>query len=141
MRTIYIATLQSLAEYAAPAWAHWASKTTIQKLERAQSDMVRTITGQLRSTSIDIVFHEAQLPTLSFRLQLACFRKTDDWFHLPPNDDRRVLLQTHCPKCLKRNVWINTTTPFYPFLSSHQWTRNMYIFLIFRSLLSTSPPF
>ena len=111
MRTIYIATVRSLAEYAAPAWAPWASNTNIQKLERTQSDAARAITGQLRSTPIDAVLHEAQIPSLSSRLQLACLRKADDWFHLPPNDDRRVLLQTHCPKRLKRDDWRNTTTP------------------------------
>ena len=79
--------------------------------------MARTITGQLRSTLIDIVLHEAQLPTLSFRLQLVCLKKADNWFHHPPNDDRRVLLQTHCPKCLKKDDWRNTTNPILSFFN------------------------
>ena len=65
MRTIYIATLQSLTEYATLAWVPWASKTITQKLKKAQSDAAQTITGKLQSTPIDIVLHEAQLPTLS----------------------------------------------------------------------------
>ena len=35
MRTIYSATQRSLAEYAAPAWAPWISKTNQMKIESA----------------------------------------------------------------------------------------------------------
>ena len=143
MWTIYIATLRSLAEYAATAWA---SKTTIQKLERALSDAARKITGQLQFTPIDIVLQEAQLSTLSSRLQMACLRKADDWFHFSPNDDRRVLRQTHCPKRLRRDDLRNPTTPLLsslnltPVDSEHVHNSNN-PWLLPSSHCSTSPPF
>ena len=42
MRTIYSATQRSLAEYAAPAWAPWISKTNQMKIERAQLRLARS---------------------------------------------------------------------------------------------------
>ena len=61
MRTIYSATQRSLAEYAAPAWAPWISKTNQMKIERAQLRSARRITGNLRTTPGGVVLQEAGL--------------------------------------------------------------------------------
>ena len=50
LRTIYIATQRPLAEYGSQAWAPWLSKSNLGKLESAQLNAARAITGHLRST-------------------------------------------------------------------------------------------
>ena len=51
LRTIYIAIQRSLAEYGSQAWAPWLPKSNLRKLESAQLNAARAITGHLRSTS------------------------------------------------------------------------------------------
>ena len=48
LRTIYIATQRSVAEYAAAAWTPWLSSSNIEKLERTQLQAARVITSAPR---------------------------------------------------------------------------------------------
>ena len=63
LRTIYIATQKFLAEYGSQAWAPWLSKSNLGKLESAQLNAARAITGHLRSTPGEFVLKEAHLST------------------------------------------------------------------------------
>ena len=48
LRTVYIATQCSVAEYAAVAWTPWLSSSNIEKLERTQLQAARVITSAPR---------------------------------------------------------------------------------------------
>ena len=48
LRTVYIATQRSVAEYAAAAWIIWLSSSNIEKLERTQLQAARAITSAPR---------------------------------------------------------------------------------------------
>ena len=70
MRTIYSATQRSLAEYAAPTWAPWISKTNQMKIERAQLRSARMITRNLRTPG-GVVLQEAGLEEVRMRMETA----------------------------------------------------------------------
>ena len=67
LRTIYITIQRSLAEYGSQAWAPWLSKSNLGKLESAQLNAARAITGHLRSTPGEFVLKEAHLTPLEAR--------------------------------------------------------------------------
>ena len=49
------------------AWASWLSKSNLRKLETAQLNPARAITGHLRSTPGEFVLKEAHLTPLEAR--------------------------------------------------------------------------
>ena len=67
LRTDYVATQRSVAEYAAAAWTHWLSSSNTEKLERTQIQDSRAITHHVRSTPTEAVLYEADLPRIEHR--------------------------------------------------------------------------
>ena len=69
LRTVYIATQRSVAEYAAAAWTPCLSSSNIEKLERTQLQAARAITHHVRSTPTDAVLYEDDLPRPEHRFK------------------------------------------------------------------------
>ena len=64
---------------AAPAWQPWIAKTQMDRLERAQNQALRRITGQTASSPVEALRIEADLPsyeTVSRQL-IATSRRSD----------------------------------------------------------------
>ena len=57
LRTVYIATQRSVAEYAAAAWTPWLSSSNIEKLERTQLQAARAIAHHVRFTPTEAVLY------------------------------------------------------------------------------------
>ncbi|XP_077476349.1 uncharacterized protein LOC144089409 [Stigmatopora argus] len=120
LRTVYIATQRSLAEYAAPAWAPWLAQTHLKSLETTQLEAARAITHHLRSTPTEAVLHEAHLTPLSSRLKLQALLKADAWNQLPPSDPRHRLLYENVKMRLqKKPDWRSSTLPRLTALELH----------------------
>ena len=75
-RLVYFAIVPSMLVYAAAAWSPWQSAAawspwlsaiTISKLEKVQLEAARAITGLVRSTPVEVVLVESQLPSISAR--------------------------------------------------------------------------
>ena len=79
LRTVYIATQRSVAEYAAAAWTPWLSSSNIEKLERTQIHAARAITHHVRSTPTEAVLHEADLPRLEHRSKTLSVLQANKW--------------------------------------------------------------
>ena len=86
LKTIYIATQRSLAEYGSQAWAPWLSKSNLGKLESAQLNAARAITDHLRSNPGKIVLREAHLTPLEARYKNLSFLKADSWLQQTDTD-------------------------------------------------------
>ena len=104
LRTIYIAIQGSLAEYGSQAWALWLSKSNLGKLESAQLNAARAITGHLRSTPGEFVLIEAHLTPLEARYKTLSLLKTNI-------DPRRLTLDRQAPQRLVIKDWRGFTTP------------------------------
>ena len=72
-----------MLEYAAAAWASWLSATSTSKLEKVHLEAARAITGLVRSTPVEAVLAESQLPPISTHFQTISLLKADEWAHLP----------------------------------------------------------
>ena len=111
LRTIYIATQRCLAEYGSQAWAPWLSKSNLEKLESAQLNSARAITGHLRSTPGEFVLKEAHLTPLEARYKTLSLLKVDSWLQQADTDPRRLIFYRQAPQRLVKKDWRGLTTP------------------------------
>ena len=107
-RQVYMAIGRNILEYAAASWAPYLSATATSKLQNIQLEAARAITGLVRSTTVEAVLAESQLPPISSYFQTISVLRADEWTHLPPADDHRQTLFTACSQRLKRKDWRNT---------------------------------
>jgi len=98
-------------DYAAPAWSPWTSVTNIQRLERVQYAVARSITSQLRSTPLEALTREANFPTLASRYRMLATIQADRWNNLEDEDAREKLLLTNVQQRLKRSDWRSKAPP------------------------------
>ena len=63
----YIATGRTKVEYGASSWLPWISNSTLENLERSQRCAGQAITGQLRTTPVEAILAEANLPSIKTR--------------------------------------------------------------------------
>ena len=54
----YKALARSIANYTAPVWSINASETNIGKIQRAQNEALRIITGSHKMSSVDHIHNE-----------------------------------------------------------------------------------
>ena len=90
------------------SWSLWLLATSTSKHEKVQLEAARAITDLVRSTQVEAVLAESQLPPISMRLQTISLLKADEWAHLPPADDHHQTLFTACRQRLKRKDWCYT---------------------------------
>ena len=105
LRTVYIATQHSVAEYADAARTPWISSSNIKKLERTQLQAARAITHHVRSTSTEAVLHEADLPGHEHRFKTLSVLQANKWNSLDVEDPRRVVLSDSVRLRLRRPDW------------------------------------
>ena len=95
-RHVYVAVVRGVLEYAAAAWEPWLSATITSILQKVQLETARDNTSLFRSTTVEAVLAEYQLPSISTRFQKISLLRTDEWAHRPPADDRRQTFFTAC---------------------------------------------
>ena len=110
LRTIYIATQRSLAEYGSQAWALWLSKCNLGKLENAQLNVARAIAGHPRSTPGEFVSRKAHLIPLESKYKPLSLLKTDRWLQRANTDPRRLTFDRQAPQRLVKKDWRRLTS-------------------------------
>ena len=108
LRTVYIATQRSVAEYAAAAWTPWLSSSKIENLERTQLQAARAIIHHVRSTPTEAVLYEADLPRLEHRFKTQSVLQSNKWNSLDDEDPRRVVLNDSLRLRFRRPDWRTT---------------------------------
>ena len=108
LRTVYIATQRSVAEYAAVARIPWLSSSNIEKLERTKLQAARAIIHHVRSTPTEAVLYEADLPRLEHRLKTLSVLQAIKWDSLDVEDPQRVVLNDSMRPRLRRPDWRTT---------------------------------
>ena len=110
LRSIYIALIRSIPEYAGPAWTPWISKTNIVKLERLQLKASRIIGTTVKSCPNEVVLLEAGLYPLKERFESMALLIADRWNTLDEEDIRKQLANKQVRHRLKRTDWRSTTS-------------------------------
>ena len=65
LRTLYKVMVESCIWYAAAGWMPWITKTGMRKIETAQREALRKVTGLVKSTPIDYIYLEAEVEPVS----------------------------------------------------------------------------
>ena len=103
----YKALERSIANYAAPVWSINASETNISKIQRAQNEALRIITGSHKMSSIDHIHSETKMLQVEDHLNLlsaqylvqcldtenVCHRITK--MDLPPREMKETIFTRH----------------------------------------------
>ena len=113
-RQVYIAIERCILEYAASALTPWLSATSTSRLEKVQMGAARAITSLVRTTPVEAVLAESQLPPISTRYQTISPLKADEWaiFHrmqTAPEEKRQT--QFICLNQLRLSLQFLPLTP------------------------------
>ena len=85
-RSIYVAYVRSVMEYAAPAWAPFLSEARINRLEVIQNKAARLITGCARSTEVNSLLLESNLIPISVHFSILCAKQAERYRRFPKQD-------------------------------------------------------
>ena len=124
LKTVYIATQRSVAEYAAASWTPWFSSSNNEKLERTQLQAARTITHHVRSTPTEAVLYEADLPRFEHRFKALSVLQANKWNSLDAENPLRVVLNDSVRLRLRRPDWRTTVLAArssFGLLTYHPW--------------------
>ena len=111
LRSTYIATGRSNVEYAAAAWLPWVSISTLGKLEMCQRYAGRAITGQMKTTPVEAILEEADLPivaTWATQLSTIAMEKVDGHSRSPPAHEEDKLDKER-QRGREIYLWVHTT--------------------------------
>jgi ribonuclease HI len=101
LRKVYLAHFQSVLTFASSAWQPWLPDTRITELETVQNKCLRLITGQGKSTPLEALRLEANVPSLASVIKANCIRSREKALRLPANHPRRKALDDVAPQRLK----------------------------------------
>ena len=104
-RSLYFTTQRSILDYAAGGWHPWLSKTNMDKLDAAQNEALRRITGQASSTPLESLRLEAGVQSYHSRSKYLSATSYEKAIRLPANHPRKIASSSGPPKRLKRNHW------------------------------------
>ena len=103
----YKALGRSIANYAAPVWSTNSSESNIGKIQHAQNEALRIITGSHKMSSIDHLHSETEmlqvedhLNLLSVQYLVQCLDTENVCHHftkmyLPPREMKKTIFTTH----------------------------------------------
>ena len=78
MRKIYKVCIESVVWYASAAWMPWLSKSSLDRLERAQQKALRRMCGLTKNAPTASVYEEAEIVPLRVeakRRAMICYEK------------------------------------------------------------------
>ena len=98
----YKALGRSIANYAAPVWSTNASESNIGKIQRAQNEALRIITGSHKMSSIDHLHVEDHLDILSAQYLVQCLDTENICHHITKMDlSPREMKEKSSPDIIK----------------------------------------
>ena len=100
---IYKAMVESVVWYGAAGWMPWVSKTNMEKLESAQREALRVITGVTKSTRVDNIYLEAEVDPIGVEAKRRAIIAYEKSLCLQENNPRREICERNNGIRLKRN--------------------------------------
>ena len=110
LRSIYITYIRTKGEYASGAWQQCLSMSAKEKIEIAQNEAARIITGCVANTPIDSLLRESALMPIKERGKMMTAIGKEKYLCLPDEIPINQLTQLHKPYRLKtKRNWRNET--------------------------------
>ena len=116
LRKIFIAHVRSVVDFVGSAWQPWLSKTQIKKLDIVQNKALMMITRQAKSSPLEGLRREAQVPSIQSVVKTTCAVSREKALRYPEDHPRRECRDANVLDRLnKRNncrtMGINLTRP------------------------------
>ena len=92
LRRVYLAHIRSVLDYAGSAWQPWIKESNIERLETTQNTAIRIITRQAKTSPVESLRLEANLPSYSSVIKATCMRAREKALRLPEDHPRRICL-------------------------------------------------
>ena len=89
LRRIYMAIHRSTMDYAGSAWQPWLSESAFQKLEVAQNNCLKIVTGVYRNSNLECRRIEADIPSYRTHSKHLVATAYEKGLRLPPGHPRR----------------------------------------------------
>ena len=102
LKKVYVASIQSILEYAGSGWQPWLSECQIQKLQRLQNKCLRLITSQAKSSPTEAMRAETGIQSIRTSIQAACLRSREKALRLPLDHPRRLAFEGETLSRLKK---------------------------------------
>ena len=97
LKAVYITSIRSIMDYAAPAWQPWLSVTNVNALERAQNKALGRISGQHVGSPFGSKNLETGIPTYATTINRKCIKAQEKGLRLPPDHPRNIAFTTNTP--------------------------------------------
>ena len=115
----YEALGRSIANYAAPVWSTNASESNIGRIQRAQNEALKIITGSHKMSSIDHLHSETEmlqvedhLDLLSVQYLVQCLDTENVYHHITKMD--------HLPREIKETIFTRHIQTVLPLLANNK---------------------
>ena len=92
LRRVFLAYIRSIIDYSSSSWQPWLSASNMQNLEATQNTALRIITGQAKTSPVECLRSEANIPSYSSVSKAACMRAREKALRLPEDHPRRISL-------------------------------------------------
>ena len=107
IRSFYIATGRSKFVFATATWLSmpWVSISTMEKLEMCQRCAGRTITGQLKTTPVEVILAEADLLFVATRATQLSTMAMKNSLRMPDANPEKQIATEYVRQCTKNTRW------------------------------------
>ena len=102
LKKVYVASIQSILDYAGSGWQPWLSDCQIQKLQRLQNKCLRLITSQAKSSPTEALRAETGIQSIRTSIQVSCLRSREKALRLPLDHPRRLAFEGETQNRLKK---------------------------------------
>ena len=148
LRKIYLSHGRSVLTFASSSWQPWLSATQINRLEVAQNRCLRVITTQARSSPVEALRAETQIPSIATSIDANCLRSFEKALRMGEDHPRRAAATDFARKRLKRKGFRRRAEELYskhPQLDGYErepialsqippWERGLHSEVVFPSL-------
>jgi len=110
LKKLFFSYVRSKLDYAGPAWQPWLSASNISILESTQNKAMRAMTGQLKSTPVEALRFENQLPSYKSHIDRNCLKSFEQAKRLPPTHPRKLALTCAAHPTNNRDSWFRHGT-------------------------------
>ena len=90
LKRIYIALCRNVFDYAAIAWQPWLADSNINRLEIAQNKCLRLITGQPKTTHIESLRLESNIPSYHSVMKENVMKGREKALQCPDHHPRKI---------------------------------------------------
>ena len=100
LKRVFQATVGSVLNYCGAAWQPWLAASNVDKLDACQNRALRLVTGQLRTTPLEALRAEADVPSMRTKIRMNAANAWEKTLRLPASNPRSRLA-TDAPHRLK----------------------------------------